>query len=89
MAKQLYKELKKILLSGVSLESYRDASVGPDSVHSFVLDKVCRKVSERSFKRRPNADSTLSDERQMFIKKELKRAVRRLLKSGSTQEFEE
>ena len=89
LAKQLYKELKKILLSGVSLESYRDMSVGTDSVHSFVLDKVCRKVSERSFKQRPNTESTLSDERKMFIKKELKRAVRRMLKSGSTQDFEE
>lgn len=58
--------------------------MGTDSVHSFVIDKVFRKVSERSFIN-ASGKTNQNGERETFIKKELKRAVRRIFKAEDSQ----
>lgn len=65
----------------LSVHSQKWGSVGTDSVHSFVIEKVCRKVSERSFKASSKSNHKNVD-REFFIKKELKRAVRRIFRAG-------
>lgn len=85
LAKKLYSELKIILLGGESPESRENliASIGTESVHSFVIEKVNRKISEQSLSNtmHPSSAYLANDVQENFIKKEIKKVIRRIFRS--------